>query len=81
MQKQNSHHILEELLNAFAEGYTESFITTANGLLTALSNPGRFYELDEVDIQEPVRLSIPATLFRITTKDGLVKGTLIDWEH
>jgi hypothetical protein len=81
MEQQHSAHILEVLLEAFTEGYTESFIITATGLLISLASPGRFYEIDEVEIQEPIRLAIPATLFRITTKDGLLKGTLIDWEH
>lgn len=68
---------LEELTNA---GYSESFNVTNNGQLFCLANPDKFYDLHEVEIGQPIRLSIPATLYIITTKDGLLRGTLIDFE-
>ena len=73
-------HYCSELLQAFTEGFTEHFIVTATGLLYCLSNPERFYELHEVVISSPISLSIPGTLFKITTMDGRYKGTYIDFE-
>ncbi len=71
---------LPELQKAFLAGFTEHFHLSATGFLYCLSNPEKFYDLTDLVIGPPVPLSIPGTLFNISTKDGLRKGTFIDFE-
>ena len=71
---------LPELQKAFLAGFTEHFQLSPTGSLYCLSNPDKFYDLNDVVISPPVSLSIPGTLFNISTKDGLRKGTFIDFE-
>ncbi len=80
MKNFKENPLLPELEEFIKAGYSENFNVTNNGQLYCLTNPGKLYELHEVEIGQPIRLSIPATLFKITTKDGLFRGTLIDFE-
>jgi hypothetical protein len=81
MEQHNPFNFFPELLQAFNDGFTENFIVNAKGNLICLSNPNTFYELDEVNLSLLIPIHVPATLFLITTKDGKLKGTLIDWEY
>ena len=73
-------HPFPELQEASQNGYSHDFTTTPGGQLRCLSNPSRFYELEDVEIKLG-NSSLQATLYLIKTKDGLYAGTLVDyWE-
>ena len=74
-------HQFPELTEAIDNGYSHDFTLTPEGLFCCLSNPTRHYEIGEIIIQT-LRCSIPATLYLLTTKDGLYSGTFVEyWEH
>jgi hypothetical protein len=77
-----SHLSFPELTHAILNGYDHHFRVHTDGILHCLSNPGKHYSLEEVHLQVVTCSLIKASLYLITTHDGMYKGTLIDyWEH
>jgi len=75
-----SQHLFPELIEALKRGYDKHFSFNANGLIKCLSNPTKYYDFHEVKIDEMVIcILIPATLYLISTVDGLHKGTAIEF--
>lgn len=71
-----------ELTEAIFNGWDHDFILKADNLLYCLSNPEKFYDLNEVHISAITCQFVNATIYLITTIEGNCKGTLVDyWEH
>lgn len=77
------HHQFEaELAQAILNGYDHHFRVHPNGLLYCLSNLDKHYSLKEVHLKVITCPAIRASLYLITTLDGLYKGTMVDYyEH
>ena len=73
--------LFPELSQAIALGYTHHFRLLVDDSLQCLSCPEKYYQFDEVlpqFIYCPLR---KATIYLIITRDGLYKGTFVDyWE-
>jgi hypothetical protein len=67
-----------ELEQAMRNGYQQDFVNRPTGLLVCCTNNSKFYEPEELIVQLVV-CTIRATLYLIQTKDGLYKGTLIEY--
>jgi hypothetical protein len=79
--KQQSQYSFPELQEALSNGYNHFFTTHANGSLKCSLNPSRHYEPHEVHIKAITCLLNRATLYLISTQDGLYKGVMVDyWE-
>ena len=81
MDQDYSHLLFPELSEAIANGYCHDFFLRPDGFLQCHSNPSRYYEIDELNIAVLTCFCANASLYLITTIDG-VKGHMIDyWEH
>ena len=80
MEKLISHLLISELSDAKSKGFAHDFIAHANGLLHTLTNPDRYYDIHEFAITVFPCLLLNATLYLISTYDG-VKGTMIDYHE
>lgn len=73
--------LFPELTEAITNGYHHCFQIHADGLVVCLSNKQKLYDTHEIVqgfINCPER---KATIYLITTNDGLYKGTWVDyWE-
>ena len=80
MEKSNSHFLVQELNEAKSKGFIHDFILHVNGLLYCLAYPNHYYEMHEFSaIAIPCSL-LNATLYLISTNDGIC-GTMIEyWE-
>jgi hypothetical protein len=67
-----------EVEEAMKNGYQQSFISRPTGLLVWDNNNSKFYEPEDMIVQLVI-CTIQATLYLIQTKDGLYKGTFIDY--
>ena len=74
-------YLFPELQEAVTNGFPESFCITHDGLLFCLANPCKHYNIHEVYIKVITCSLNNATLYLITTLDGLYKGVFVDyWE-
>jgi hypothetical protein len=77
----NSPHQFPELTEAIQSGYNCHFDIRPDGLLQSLSNADRCYEINELSIYVLTCKHVKASLYLITTVDG-VKGHMVDyWEN
>jgi hypothetical protein len=83
MEQSISHspHQFPELTEAIQSGYNCHFDIRPDGLLQSHSNVDKQYEIHELSIEVCPCPHVRATLYLITTSDG-VKGHMVDyWEN
>lgn len=82
MIKSSCYPLFSELSEAIVKGYCDHFRLLHDGSLQCLSNPDNLYTIDDVRIEVISCYYERATLYLISTKNGLHKGTCVEfWEH
>ena len=80
MKKPDSHFLIPELHEAKSQGFVHDFTLHMNGLLHCLAHPCRYYEINEFHTTAIPCAQLNATLYLISTNDG-VCGTMIDYHE
>ena len=81
MEQPEHLHSFPELSLAIANGFNDNFRILMDGSLQCLSCSDKFYELEDIEIKVISSSFRNATLYLITTRDGLFKGPLVEyWE-
>lgn len=81
MEQPKHVHSFPELSSAIENGFNDHFRILMDGSLQCLSCTDKFYEIEEVEIEVISSPLHKATIYFISTRDGLYKGLMIDyWE-
>jgi hypothetical protein len=78
MKKCSDSDLHSALSKAIQAGYDNDFIVHADGSLYCCINPQKQYSLHKLSLSPILVENVPATLYLVTTPDGL-HGTFIDF--
>lgn len=74
--------LYSEIALAICHGYDASFLIQSDGSFLYIGNPNKKYSAEDILVEKVViSISPQSTLYLVSTRDGLYKGTAVEfWE-